>query len=357
MAFARPLTGLALLTLAFTARAQQPTPERLPYTFSNFVWWTDAELRHELARHKLPPEIARNSRDEQEIRKRLSKLLHKQHLHADVQSIEPAEGSVRVVGSEPPAIVFRVVAPPEIDVESVSLAAGVPTSVSPEVKELNRTLTGHAYAAESFPGREHRLAAILADDGYLQATATLQPGAPHAAADGHVLVPLTVTAIPGAQFHVAEVTADGGPLLEGRNLSRYIGLHAGDVANTHGFARLEASLRQLYQGKGYADVRFADEPTIDAPHALATYHFRVLPGPQFHIDKVQINGLSPAQSGEARETLGLKPGDLFNQRALGELYRKIKSSPTLLHETFSYTVRRDPAKSTVELTLDFSREH
>lgn len=360
MGSVRKLGWLALLTVAFTASAQQPAaaPERFPYVFSNFVWWSDAGLRQELARriHTLPAEITRNSAEEREIRKALTKLLHKNGVHAEAQVIEPREGTVRLAGDPPAAIVFRVIAPPEIDVESVAVAPGLPGELDGEVKELNRTLVAHQYAAETFWWREHRLESILAEQGYLTAKAELTPDEPRAGADGKVQVRVIVAAKLGPQFHVGEVAVDGGPLLEGRDLRRYVAIHTGDVATTRGFVRLEASLRLLYQQKGYVDVSFLSEPTLDVDRSLANYHFRVVPGTQFQVGKVEINGLSPAQSGEAREALGLKPGDLFNQRALSELYRKLRSSPTLLHETFSYTVQRDEGKSTVELTLDFSHE-
>lgn len=358
MPSARRFTSLLLLALVLRAAGQAPAPapQRFRYTFSNFVWWTDAELRTELGRRAkgVPAEIVPGSGDEQKLRKALGKLLRLKHVRAEVQTSAPDPALGHSEGDPPEAIRFRIVPPPEIDVESVSGAPGSPAPLAAEVARLNRIMAAHPYAAEEFPFRERRVASALADAGYLAASVSLEHGSPHPGPGGKVLVPVTVTANPGPLFHVSEVTADGGPLLEGRSLSRFFGVHPGDVATPHAFPRLESSVRLLYQQKGFADVRVEDAPTLDIAHATASYHFRVVPGPQFRVGKLEIHGLSPAQSGEARAALGLRPGDLYNERAVAELYRKLKSSPTLLGQTFSYTVRRNSDGSTVDLALDFS---
>ena len=78
--------------------AQQPVSERLPYTFSNFPWWTDAQIRAEL-KHRIPSlgdEVGRGSAQEAQVRDALTAMLAAKGVHATVISDEPSPTSAVV---------------------------------------------------------------------------------------------------------------------------------------------------------------------------------------------------------------------------------------------------------------------
>jgi hypothetical protein len=80
----------ALTAMAAWARgAATDHPSHYPYTFTNFVWWSDAQLRAELTRRipGLPLELAPDSTDESRIRTTLESLLKQKGISASVQSI------------------------------------------------------------------------------------------------------------------------------------------------------------------------------------------------------------------------------------------------------------------------------
>src|SRR5580692_1773432 len=78
--------------------APQPVSERLPYTFNNFPWWTDAQIRAEL-KHRIPSlgdEVSRGSAQEAQVRDALTAMLASKGVRATVVSDEPSPTSVSV---------------------------------------------------------------------------------------------------------------------------------------------------------------------------------------------------------------------------------------------------------------------
>jgi hypothetical protein len=67
-------------------------PARLPYRFSNFVWWNDEDLRV-LLKKRIPglgDEVATSSSAEGKVRDALTALLKERGIVAEVQSEEPS---------------------------------------------------------------------------------------------------------------------------------------------------------------------------------------------------------------------------------------------------------------------------
>jgi len=68
---------------------------RLPYSFGNFVWWSDDELRS-LLKKRIPglgDEIATTTAAEGRVRDALKALLKEKGITAEVQSQEPSYSS------------------------------------------------------------------------------------------------------------------------------------------------------------------------------------------------------------------------------------------------------------------------
>ena len=161
----------------------------------------------------------------------------------------------------------------------------------------------------------------LQQRGYLEAAVAFQAGPPKA--DGpKYLVPLNATITSGLQYHVASIKADGGPLLQGKDLSPYLSLKPGDVAPPYALGRLIGSLRSVYWHAGYPDIDFRASPVLDETHALAAYSLEVIPGPLFHLRSLKMEGLSPEQQTRVQTLLGMKAGDIYDAFSVASLNRK-----------------------------------
>jgi hypothetical protein len=356
----------AALFVAFTAVAAEAQavatdhPVRYPYTFTNFVWWSDAQLRAALTRRipGLPLELAPDSTDESRIRTTLESLLKQKGISANVQSIEPAS-HVYYMGRDPnappDAIQFSILAPPEIVIENLVIENG-PAEAMELLGEEARQLKGRPYATTGFWLIKEHIIEGLQQAGYLTAAVEIRPDQPKL--DGaRYAVKVIAGVTSGPKFHVAKVDADGGPLLTGKDLSPYFSLKPGDVAAPNAFGRLIGGLRSTYWRAGYADAAFDGAPALDAAHALASYHLKVIPGPIYHLRSIKMEGLTVEQEAEARHSLGLKPGDIYDELAISRLSAdSSQAGPSLRGYGCSFSPQKDTQAHVIDLILKFYKE-
>jgi outer membrane protein assembly factor BamA len=341
-------------------RERSVAADTFPYSFSNFIWWSDPDLRVLLKQRVtgLGDMIARDSSQETKIRLVLAELIRAKGIHADVQSFEPSldsQAGARDPDANPASIVFTIASPPEITIGKVTLE-DPPHIASGSLNDIARGLEGKPYDSNGLWFQRKQMKDCLQQAGYLTAAIEFQPGPPVGNGD-HYLVPLLAHVVSGTQYHVSNVSADGGPLLQGRDLSPYFALKPGDVASPSAFGRLTGQLRSVYWHAGYSDVEFQGEPVLDVGHALASYHLTVVPGAVYRLRGLKIENLDPTQQDQVRGVLGLKTGDIYDELAVANLSRAIRSSlPLLKGYGVSYTPREDKVAHVVDLTLSFYKE-
>jgi outer membrane protein assembly factor BamA len=346
--------GVLLFSTFAWSQAAQPlstNPTQLPYRFSNFVWWSDSDLRGQL-KQRIPglgDEIAPASGTESTVRDELETLLKEHQIVAQVQSEDPSPSSV---GAEQ-AIVFSIRSP-QIVVDKVAIP-GNDIGLGPALSESLQAKEGQAYSAEQDGKTRAAAEDQLQADGYLEAEVAVTHDAPRRDGD-RFLVNLSVSITPGRQYHISSLSAGGGPLLPGKDLSPSFSSKPGDLAGHNPFGSAPADLRAYYWRAGYADVDVHIKPELDSKHALVAYRLDVTPGPQYHLQNLTFNELSGEQESKARALLGLKPGDLFDQTAINALHRKIATDPLLAGYGFTYSPKKDKASAQVDLSLDFFKQ-
>ena len=344
---------------------QQPVSERLSYTFTNFPWWTDAQIRTEL-KHRIPSlgdEVGRGSAQEAQVRDALTAMLAAKGVRATVVSDEPSPASVSVSAfvktlpfyipgtAQRPHIEFSISAPQ-------ILVGGIELDSSPDgdlVSRVARQLEGKPFDTGNIPAAAHHLAEPLQRHGYLSAEVTVIAGHPMRMGD-NFYVPLRAEVSAGPLYHVGIISADGGPLLRGRDLSGYFDLETGEVATPYAFDRLESSIMTVYFQSGYASVHFIDRPELDPEHATANYRLETVTGPQYRLRTVTVRNLSPAQEAEVRNLLALAPGDVYDQIAIDELHAKVQESANLKGLDYSFAPSTDRNLNVIDLTLDFFKD-
>lgn len=332
--------------------------DKFGYKFSNFVWWSDGELRTELKKRipTLGDELVRGSAMEEMVRTALTRLLREKGIEAHVQALEPSAdvwSQKRVPEAPPPSIVFSIVAPPDIVVDKLVLI-NVPQDSTGQLKEIVSRKQGRPYVATSFWSDEMEIKNDLAQSGYLSATVVLRGESPRKEGERY-LVSVDVEITSGPQYHVSTIKADGGPLLSGRDLSPYFSLKPGDIATPNPFGRLAGLARSYYWHFGYPDVEFSGSPTLDRERALASYEFKVIPGNLYHLHNVNVEDLSAEQRTQALTLLGLKQGDVYDALAVTMFSQKLGNSSLNGYEA-SYTPREDKEKHVIDLTLHFYKK-
>jgi hypothetical protein len=346
---------LCVISAAWSQTTQPPQsyPAHLPYRFSNFVWWSDSDLRVQL-KNRIPglgDEIAPASATESAVRDALNAMLKERQIVAEVQSEEPpSTGAERAAGAPEPAIVFTIRSP-RILVDKIVVSdngAGVAAAVSESLKprEGQEYSTGQDWQERATAQEQ------LQANGYLEAEVAITHDAPRRDGDRY-LVNLLVSVTPGRQYHVSAISAGGGPLLPGRDLSPSFALKPGDLAGRDPFGRVPGDLRAYYWRYGYADVEVHVSPQLDRKQAVVAYRLDVSPGPLYHLQSLTIENLNAEQETKARALLGLKPGDVFDQMAINGLYRKIATDPLLSGYGFTFSPKKDKTTAQVDLSLDF----
>jgi len=345
--------------------AQQPVSERLAYTFANFPWWTDDQIRAEL-KHRIPSlgdEVGRGSAQEAQVRDALTAMLAAKGVHATVISDEPSATSGAVTAfvktlpfyfpgtAQRPHIEFSISAPQ-------ILVGGLALDSSPEGELVGRVaqqMEGKPFDSDATLLQAHQLAEPLQRHGYLSAEVTLTTGRPMRVGDNYY-VPMKAEISAGPLYHVGLISADGGPLLRGRDLSGYFDLQTGEVATPYAFDRLESSIMTVYFQSGYASVHFIDKPELDPENATANYRLETVTGPQYRLRTVTVRNLSPAQEAEVRNMLALAPGDVYDQIAIDELHAKVQESANLKGLDYSFAPSTDRNLNVIDLTIDFFKD-
>jgi hypothetical protein len=333
----------------------QDYPTHLPYSFSNFVWWSNDELR-DLLKKRIPglgDEIAPSVYDENRIREALRKFLKEKGIDAEIQDIEPSNFSLsaeRAPGVPEPSIVFSILSP-QILIDKVVISQA-PDGLRTALNENLQRRAGHEYSGGQDWLVRSNAKDALESKGYLEAEVDVAHDAPRRDGD-HYLVNLVVSVKSGPQYHISSITADGGPLLPGRDLSQFFVQKVGEVAGVRLFGRLAGELRAYYWHYGYADVSIHGPSVLDHAHALVSYHLDVIPGPLYHLGSLTIHNLDVEREKTARELLGIGPGDVFDEMAVNALYHKLSADPMMAAYGFSFSPAKDKVSAKVDLTLDF----
>jgi hypothetical protein len=348
-----------------TAKPAPSYPSHLPYSFSNFVWWSDGDLRSLLKKKMsgLGDEIATTSSSLDKMRSALTALLKEKGIQAEVQSEEPGPNAFaahnrKLFGqplpdNPPPTIVFSILTP-KILIDKVALN-GAPSDEMQVLQSEVESSQGKPYTKFSEQFAQFRLTELLNQGGYLEAQvrSDLKPPRP----DGNrFLVNLEETVSSGPKYRISSISADGGPLLPGKDLSSYFKSRAGDVAGPFAFGNLGIQLRDLYQHNGYADAWAQNSPTLDREHATVAYQLTVVSGPLYHLRNLKVTSLDASREAKVRELFGLKPGDLWDEQAVHVLYRKIANEPTLKGYSFGFAPNRNEDAGAIDLTLNFYKE-
>lgn len=214
---------------------------------------------------------------------------------------------------------------------------------------------GHAYSTFGDWFLRSRCKTVAQTAGYLDAQVKVRRGPVHTKAGQHT-VDQFIEVDGGPQYRISSIDADGGPLLAGKDLTPLFRLKGGDVAGPSPFLRLKDGIWQLYKHFGYQDVEVEDNPVKDRDHAVVSYHLTVKPGPVYHLGSLKIEKLSSEQKAKVMDLFGMKPGGVYDEDAISNLYRSMAEERLLTGLSFSYGVKPDKESHMIDLSLEFFKK-
>jgi outer membrane protein insertion porin family len=352
------LLGAAIVGNAQTVPPASNHPAHLPYSFGNFVWWSDGELRA-LLKQRIPglgDEIATTPAATAEMRDALKALLNEKGISAEILSEEPSIFTLnaqRDPEAPEPSIRFSILNP-QILLKKVVLRVE-PENFASLLQDDGHWGEGKQYSAFGDWFIRSRIKEILHQKGHLDAQVQITRQPPRK--DGNrYQMGIVVSVNAGPLYHVSSINVDGDPLLAGKDLSQFYGMKVGDVPPSYPLAELESKVREFYLHHGYADLETRILPVLDRSRALVSYQVSVVPGPVYHLRGLTIEKLSAEQESKARDLLGMKPGDIYMEEAITGLNYRIASEPSLKGYNFSYEPKRDKTNNVIDLSLKFFKQ-
>jgi hypothetical protein len=132
-------------------------------------------------------------------------------------------------------------------------------------------------------------------------------------------------------------------------------IEQGDVFDTHKLQKGLEELRKAYGAKGF--INFSSVPSFqfDETNDRIILDMEIEEGKQFHIGKINVQGLDPGMSRQLFEGSGLTPGNVFSTSRLEEFVKRNQSILFYGDRTEDDVERRlDEDSSTVDLSFRFN---
>ncbi|HYW67311.1 MAG TPA: POTRA domain-containing protein [Candidatus Dormibacteraeota bacterium] len=173
-------------------------------------------------------------------------------------------------------------------------------------------------------------------------------------------IPVYVPCQPGSVYHWNGAQWSGNQVLSTITLTTTLGLKPGDVANGMGIETGWDRIREEYGQRGYLEAKLTPTATYDDQANTVSYTVSIAEGPAFHFNQMIITGMSLAGERMIREAWPTKPGDVFDKKVFEQFLNRLeihrdtifKDLP-LHYDTVGHWLQTDPAKTTVDVLLDF----
>ena len=332
---------------------------RLPVSYDNFPWYSDAEL-DEALRKEIP--------------------FYEGHLPEAGQVVERAATilkafvSVRAPNVE---ITHQVVLSPLSDgsEQQFTVEGPVPKIAKLEFSDPKLTedlavrahiaeIVGHAYSRMTIHVfLAEQIRPIYQQRGFLQAK--IGPAEVRLSGDPNQQklteqIPVYVPCVPGTIYRWKGVEWKGNGAISSITLTSTMGLKVGDVANGQAIEGGWERVREEYGQRGYLEAKVTPVAAYDDAAHTTSYEVSIAEGPVFHYESMTISGMSLAGERKIQETWSMKPGDLFDKKVFEDFMFRLESHRETIfkelpvhYDTVGHFLQTDPAKGTVEVLLDF----
>jgi len=174
---------------------------------------------------------------------------------------------------------------------------------------------------------------------------------------GNSRVAIVAPIEPGAAFTWHAPTFIGSSVLGTLELATLVPLHEGDVANGMKVESGWEAIRGAYAQRGYLDVNLTATPHFDNGAKTITYSVSITEGPQFHMGKLVLTGLSLEGEKRIHAAWKIPPGEVFDRSVYEEFIttgiKEAFSGLPFHYEKIGRFLQEDPKNATVDVLLDF----
>ncbi len=331
----------------------------VPARFTDFVWFTDEELRQKL--HQRIPlyngDLPTSGRLPDQVSDVLQALLVEIAVPGHVEYLRHTDKTDHIDSIE-------------YNVAGISIRiqhAEFPGSSDPELPLLQtaaETLVDREYSRAYMANFvEHAVLPVYHQHGYLKASCAspqpkvVKPAAPDSNDNNGqaTFVNVTFPITPGIQYKLTHWDWSGNKEIPADSLQPLLHIKAGQPANT---VQLEDDLRavqELYGSRGYILATIKMDAEFDNDAGTVAYRLAVTEGPVYRMGELEFRGIDNNLTARLRAAWKLHPGDVYDATYLKEFLPKArKLLPANLDWEVSSHVTAITRDKTVDVDLQYT---
>jgi outer membrane protein assembly factor BamA len=281
----------------------------VPVHFENFVWFTDAELLHQLQlraplfKDQLP--IGGGLADGVEAA--LQDILDEKRIPARVDYLResPPEGE-KITG-----IAYSAEAM-DIHIRNVEFPGATP-DLRPGLEAAARRLAGARYMRSPLAQvAQVDYLPVCLKHGYLKASFALSDARVVNQQGGDVEVDAIIPVAPGKVYSTSGVGWKGNSVVKTEDLQALLHLPLGQPADAVQLVTDLENATKLYRKRGYMAAKITPRSLLDDDKSTVRYEFQVVEGDQFKMGDLDILGLDSQATAHLQAEWKLRPGDPYD---------------------------------------------
>ena len=330
---------------------------RLPVSFDNFVWFSEAEI-YTAIRSDIPffdgtvPDAGEIA---EKVAASLRRLLNEKNISAQVQFVPYSDESGRQ------ELLFTAKGP-NLSICEFSFPGATVISEEQLVKSAAPLLRAEYSRKDVGLFAVHTLTPLYRHLGYLRAQFASPVAAPQTnptseCKDG---IAVTLSVDEGLQYSWDHAEWTGNHVLSADQLTAALGMKAGEIIDDRKLSKGGQAVVRAYGRKGYMAVRWDESLNFDDTRQRVSYRFAVTEGPQFHMGQVTVAGLSDEDANRVKALWQLASGSIFDQSYLDDFVTRSAREFLDKHPVFSGVplkisaeTKTDRQKQTVDVTITF----
>ncbi len=314
--------------------------------FENFVWFSPGELQQAI--HQTVPlyngRLPASGSLCDDVSAALTKLLTAKGLPSQISYLLSGD-----FGQAPSAYKFRI-EDADLKISDVTLLHAehiLPEQLAKAVAPLKNMAYLYSDVAKVL---EKNLIPAYTERGYLKFTI----GEISPRLEAKDLVRVEVTVNEGDQFKLAGYNWAGNTLIPSDELSKKITLKPGLPVDAQELERNLVEIRKLYGKFGREEAAITPEPVFEG--RAVTYNFQVKEGELYHMGKLEIEGVEPAQARKLAQGWKLAEGEPYDSTYIQQFLAHTVVKVASKHWEWKMIEQVDTAKKAVNVKLQLKIE-
>jgi outer membrane protein assembly factor BamA len=337
--------------LLFTLKPM-PDSNLLPASFTNFVWWSPAELTTALkARVPLYTGLVPTTGNFQNgIISALKAMVAEKGVTANVVAVANSAQP----GATPTSIGFAIDSP-QVRVHTLTLVQASP-SMQPRLDPVIKSQTDQPFDTNTTRTTiTNALTSAYHDAGYLDMAVVNLAQAPPQVTPNGIDVAFTATLKEGQPYQLFQLNWPGSDVISTADFNKQVKMKPGDMASEAALRQSLSIIAAAYFAKGFQDAKVKAPATFDHLSLHVSYTITVDPGTQYHIHSVKALGLSAEQQKQFDSAWHMNPGDFYDTTYLTNFLHNNSALQTLSGYSATYDAIADPNTHLVDLTITFAK--